>query len=54
MSEPVSPRLATFEIKDGKAVFSDRLTGGPAPRRTPMDAEEFSEEVLKPFLFPEL
>jgi hypothetical protein len=54
ISEPGVPRLATFEIKDGKAVFSGRLTGGPAPRSTPMDAEEFSEEVLKPFLFPEL
>jgi len=54
ISGPGVPRLATFEIKDGKAVFSGQLTGGPAPRRTPMDAEEFSEEVLKPFLFPEL
>jgi hypothetical protein len=54
ISEPGVPRLATFEIKDGKAVFFGRLTGGPAPRRIPMDAEEFSEEVLKPYLFPEL
>ena len=54
ISGPGVPRLATFAIKDGKAVFSGRLTGGPAPRRAPMDAEEFSEEVLKPFLFPEL
>jgi hypothetical protein len=54
ISEPGVPRLATFEIKDGKAVFSGGLTGGPAPPSTPMDAEEFSEDVLKPFLFPEL
>ena len=54
MSEPGVSRLATFEIKDGKAVFSGELKGGPAPRPTPMDADEFSEEVLKPFLFPEL
>ncbi len=54
ISEPGVPRLATFEIKDGKAVFSGGLTGGPAPSNTPMDAEEFSEDVLKPFLFPEL
>src|SRR6266404_4206816 len=54
ISGPGVPRLATFEIRDSKAVYSGQLTGGPAPRRTPMDAEEFSEEVLKPFLFPEL
>ena len=54
ISEPGVPRLATFEIRDSKAVYSGGLTGGPAPRSTPMGAEEFSEEVLKPFLFPEL
>ncbi len=54
ISGPGVPRLATFEIKEGKTVFSGQLTGGPALRRTPMDADEFSEEVLKPFLFPEL
>lgn len=54
ISGPGVPRLATFEIKNGKAVFSGQLTGSPAPRRTPMDADEFSEEALKPFLFPEL
>lgn len=54
ISGPGMPRLATFEIKDGKAVFSGRLTGSPTPRSTPMGAEEFSEEVLKPYLFPEL
>src|SRR4029077_4254002 len=53
ISEPGVPRLATFAITDGKAVFSGGLTGGPAPRSTPMDADEFSEDVLKPFLFPE-
>jgi hypothetical protein len=52
--EPDVPREATFEIKDGNAVFSGELKGGPAPRRTPMDDEEFSDDVLKPFLFPEL
>ena len=48
------PRHATFKISEGNIVWSGDYAGTPRPRETPMDPEQFSEEILKPFLFPDI
>lgn len=53
ISKPGVPRLAKFRMKDGTVVFDGELTGAPKPPETPMNVDEFVEDVLKPFLFPE-
>jgi hypothetical protein len=53
ISKPGMPRIAKFKVKDGKVVFTGELTRGPKPPESPMNADEFSEAALRPFLFPE-
>jgi len=53
ISGPGVPRRATFKVIDGAIVSSGDYAGTPKPRETPMDPQQFSEEILKPFLFPQ-
>jgi hypothetical protein len=54
ISHPGVPRQATFKIREGNIVWSGDFAGTPKPRETPMNPQQFSEEILKPFLFPDL
>lgn len=54
ISGPGVQRLAKFKISNGHMVSTGEFTGKPKPPATPMTAEQFSEAVLKPFLFPDL
>jgi hypothetical protein len=54
ISCPGVPRRATFKVSEGNIVWSGDYTGTPRPRESPMDPEQFSAEILKPFLFPDI
>jgi hypothetical protein len=47
------PRLVKYKIDNDRIIFTGDFTGTPKPRETPMTPDQFSEDVLRPFLFPE-
>jgi hypothetical protein len=53
ISHPGLPRRGEFKFDcDGRIVSVGDFTGEPKPPTTPMTAEEFSEAILQPLLFP--
>jgi hypothetical protein len=45
-------RNGRFAIRDEHIVLSGEFVGEPKPPTTPMTPEQFSEQILRPLLFP--